>query len=315
MVLNPAVDAYDRLDCTIRPLALEHRPYARTHAPRSREAGPRDAEGVVVFRHDGRTSYHPVQIAQHALGELEGYRLTGRRTFLHRARASLRRLDAESVSADGATYFPYPFDFALAGNPDDMMRAPWYSAMAQGQVLSLATRLLEIEPDEAVLRVAEGAFASFLHGPSSTSPWTVFVDERSLWFEEYPKDPPMRVLNGHIFAIFGLYDYCRFSGDPRAEDLVRGGAATVRRHGEEFRDPGALSRYCLRLPMLKNAKYHVIHQDQLRLLTNITGDAWFSGLADRMAADQRVRPPTLFRRVLRRAHRTLGGIQTGSNRR
>jgi hypothetical protein len=312
--MNPAVDGYERLDCKILHLPAEHRPYARSRPPRLREPNPTDAEGVVVFRHEGSTSYHPVQIAQHALGDLEGYRLTEKRIFLQRARASLRRLEAESVSVRDAIYFPYRFDFALAGNPDDIMDAPWYSAMAQGQVLSLATRLLEIEHDDVTLRVAEGAFASFFHGPTPINPWTVFVDAPSLWFEEYAKDPPMRVLNGHIFAIFGLYDYCRFSADPRAEDLLRGGAATVRRHGEDFRDPGALSRYCLRVPTLKNAKYHVIHQNQLRLLAQMTGDAWFSGLADRMAADQGVHPPTLFRRILRRAGRALSS-QSGNRRR
>lgn len=291
----------------MRPLAPGERPYALARRAPYRLRGPVDSEGVPLFAFGGDQTYHPVKIAQQALSDLESYRSGGGAHFLDRARREVNRLVREAVTTRDALYYPYRFDFPLGGDTSDMMVAPWYSAMAQGQVLSALVRLFEATDDERLREPMQLTFESFLRLREEGEPWTVFVDEDGyLWFEEYAKDPPMRVLNGHIFAMFGLYDYHRLTSHSLAAKLFRGGAATVARYGADFRDPGGISRYCLRVPSIRNEKYHLIHQEQLRLLTAMTDDPSFARLADQLAADHVVRPPTLALRVRRRIRRELG---------
>src|SRR3989304_4560902 len=102
---------------------------------------PRDPSGVLMHL-EGSTLYdHPVEQAQYALALLGGYRQTGDAERLARARLQADRLLDRAVAQGGALYFPYPFDFARHGNYRDVMVAPWYSAMAQGQALSVFVRL------------------------------------------------------------------------------------------------------------------------------------------------------------------------------
>lgn len=191
---------------------------------------PVDTDGVQIYRRDGERFFHPVGMAQYGLAAVHGYQETGNSEYLRRAEANASKLIEEGVEARGAMYFPYRFDFRLHGDDGDVMTAPWYSAMAQGQALSFFVRLLEVTGDERWREAANDAFTTFTlprEAAGDEEPWTVFVDEsRYLWLEEYAKDPPMRVLNGHIFAIYGLYDYHRLTGDHRAAELFDGAVTT-----------------------------------------------------------------------------------------
>ncbi len=58
---------------------------------------------------------------------------------------------------------------------------------------------------------------------------------------------PLLVFNGHIFALYGLYDYAMLTGDAHAIDFFDGGATTIRNHIDTIRVPGGISYYCARV--------------------------------------------------------------------
>ena len=62
-----------------------------------------------------------------------------------------------------------------------------------------------------------------------TGPWTLFVDRHGyLWFEEYAGDTkPLLVLNGHMFAIFGVWDYYQLTQSAKAKRLFDGGVTLL----------------------------------------------------------------------------------------
>ena len=201
-------------------------------------------------------------------------------------------VDTKVISRD-AWYFPYPFDFALHGRATETLRAPWYSAMAQGLALSLFVDLYERTDDDAWLTAATGTVASFRNGPETGMPWVIHIDDAGyLWLEEYPVDPPNRsdfTLNGHMFATFGLFDYATLTGDPLTTTLFDGGVTTARRYGGSFAPDGFrvqrwLSAYCLRHDVL-DAKYHGIVTDQFIAVHSITADALFARVSDGYRTD------------------------------
>jgi len=133
---------------------------------------------------------------------------------------------------------------------------------------------------------AERAFQSFLNYREEGKPWNVFVDDRGyVWLEEYPKDPPLRVLNGHISAALGLYYYANATGDPRAVQLFDAAATTVRHEVEDFRVPGSYSKYDLETGLSAGPEYHAIHIKLLDKLAIATSDNYFADMADRFQED------------------------------
>ena len=254
------------------------------------DPGPHDASGVRMFVVNGVQHDHPVAQAQYGLWLLDSYRLTGDPAYLDRAVAQAQRIIARRVVSGSAWFFPYDYDFALHQDATKgLQRAPWFSAMAQGQALSLFVHLLQVTGDPSYRAAADATFLSFLARPSATRPWVAHVDAaRNLWLDEFPHFPATGsdfTLNGHLFASFGLYDYVVLTGDPRARLLWDGAvhtASVVVPAG--IRNPGWISNYCLAHGH-PSAGYHAVHIKQLLRLHVITGSPVFADLADLLSDD------------------------------
>lgn len=271
-----------------RALPPESLPYSLTTPVPLTDTGLHDAQGVRLVR-IGSTNYnHPVAQAQYGLANLASYRITNNSTYLARATAQAQRLVDTKIVSRGAWFFPYTYDFALHGMAADTMRAPWYSAMAEGQALSLFVRLYQVTQDQTWLSAADSTAASFVLPSSPTLPWVVHVDAaHHLWLDEFPVGPGERAdltFNGHNFAAFGLYDYLRQTGDPVVADLFDGAVTTTKTYAQSYRNPTWISSYCL-THHTPAGHYHDIHIDQLLNLYAMTGDSGLAGLSDAFRAD------------------------------
>jgi hypothetical protein len=287
---RPLPTTYRRIGYQPVPLSMDYLPYNSSYVRPFDEPVPRDAYGVRMHAIGGKLFDHPVAQASDGLDALNSYRLSGDGRYLDRALADADRLVDRKVVSDDAWYYPYPFDFALHGNPDDMMVAPWFSGMAQGQALSLFVRLHQTTGAAEWRTAADATFATFLNAPVADLPSTVNIDPSGfLWLEEYPAWPLTasdRTLNGHVFAIYGLYDYFRLTSDSRASSLWDGALATTRRYVQlGFLNPSWISHYCLAHPSALSTTYHEIHRAQMVSLHASTKDALFSRLADILRAD------------------------------
>lgn len=278
---------FHRNDYRILELPVQRLPYYAAAAGPLDGSGTYDEHGVSVRIIDGRAYDHPVLQAQFMLTRLASYHHNRDPRYLARVEAHAERLLANAVHARGAIYLPYPFDWALHGDRTDMMTAPWYSAMAQGQAMSAFVRLHGVTGKQRYADAAMQLFASFTNLRSGGGPWTVDVDSDGyLWFEEYAKHPGAdRALNGHIFAIYGLYDYFRTTGSAQAKELVQGGITAVEGHLDEIRDPGWLSRYCLGHPEYAYPNYHTVHVGQIYKLYEMTGASSLAVSGDRLLED------------------------------
>lgn len=250
-----------------------------------------DENGIALWRApDGTPTHHPVTVAQYALAALGAYSRTGDTRYEDRALAGAARLIELADDVDGVLWFTYRFPHTYY---DVTMPVPWWSGLAQGQALSLFTRLWQRYPDdERWERAATATFRSFDGWRTLGAPWITTMDAHGyLWFEEYAADvEPLLVINGHVFALYGLYEYARQTSDPHALDLFDGGATTIRHYIDTFRVPGDISYYCVRegycqRPEWQNASYHPIHIQQLTMLGEMTGDDTFTKAAESFSAD------------------------------
>ena len=237
--------------------------------------------GVPLRLINGQQYDHPVLQAQFLLKLINNYRIEPSEELLNLMHSIFDRLLSQSVVSRNAAYLPYLFPWH-----QEKLQAPWYSAMAQGQALAAVSRLYEINPNPAYLDFANSLFRSFLNLRSEDDPWTVDIDSDGyLWFEEYPYgDHGMGVMNGHLFAVWGVYDYWRITDNNVARELAEAALETTKNYLHQHRNHGWASHYDLtEFILLRN--YHATHVNQLEMTYNLTGENFFVQAADQFEAD------------------------------
>jgi hypothetical protein len=242
--------------------------------------GHHDASGIPMLNYRGRIGlqYNPIAIAQWGLGHYNVFRRSQneerKRKFLAAAEWLCSDLEQNPF---GLWVWNHDFDWEYR----TPLKAPWYSGLAQGQGISLLVRAHRETKSRTFLDVAGRAFAAFLK--STDEGGVVFTDERGdLWFEEYIVSPPTHILNGFIWAAWGVYDYFLATRDRAAQQLFDAAVRTLRANLGRY-DLGFWSLYeqsGTRMPMVASAFYHHLHIVQLSVMFRLTGDEIFTRTAE-----------------------------------
>jgi heparosan-N-sulfate-glucuronate 5-epimerase len=216
----------------------------------------------------------PTDLAQLALAWWEEVML--RRPFAEEEFERLCvRIQAEGEEDGCATFWPFPADL-----PKYSMRAPWYSAMAQGQIASVLVRAQSLLGDrygDLALRAVEP-----LVGPDRYG-LVAHTGDGPVLEEGAPCRPPSHILNGWVFALWGLWDVAAGLGDERARRLYEDSLECLIRTLPAY-DVGWWTRYSLfPHPTTDLAKpfYHRLHIVQAQVLARMTHRKEFSEAAER----------------------------------
>jgi hypothetical protein len=273
----------------LREIPIERRPLSTDWITPREDTGLHDADGVRMQVIDGTTYEWPRGQANYGLENLNSYRLTGDQFFLDRCLAQADRLVSYHVEAeDGAWYFPISPSRSRHGKPGEWIKAPYYSALPEGRILLLFSRIALLTGLPQWREAADRTFAAFLRpGPRDDGPYVVNVDAAGYyWLQEWPWPgmEPDCTLNGHNSASFGLYEYYVLTRDARAAALFRAAATTIKHYAPQFRRDGWISCYCL-VHRTANPNYHEMHVGQLLTLYEMTGDVAFARWADLFRAD------------------------------
>jgi heparosan-N-sulfate-glucuronate 5-epimerase len=251
--------------------------------------GDYNSQGIPMLNYHGKIGlqYNPIAVAQWGLGNYNLFCQTRseerKRKFLAASDWLCARLEANK---HGSWMWNHHFDWEYRSP----LKAPWYSALAQGQGISLLLRAYRETGAAAYLEAAGRAFISFLR---STDDGGVSSTDHSgnLWFEEYIVSPPTHILNGFIWAAWGVYDYFLATQNRTAWDLFAKAAFTLRASLDRY-DLGFWSLYeesNTLLPMLASPFYHRLHVVQLRVMHRLTGDEMFAQVAERWESYARSR--------------------------
>lgn len=195
--------------------------------------------------------------------------------------------------------FPLTFDHTNSPNDPNAgwhLTAPWYSAITQGNAISLLARVYSITDDyaysDAAVRalepltktVAQGGLQGELNG--------------LVWFEETP-DPnyPNHIFNGSVFALLGIRDLYEITGSWEALQLWQQGEASLRANinahivwaplqDSSLPDPWMIYDQQVNgfpnVPNYVTAFYAGIHIKLMREMAMRTGSAVYSETADAM---------------------------------
>lgn len=236
----------------------------------------KSASGIVMTEARNGVLYeNPVAIAFYALGQhaelLESGDATSWESFILHAEQLLKTQDQNGGWA-------YPVEV-----PRYNVKPGWYSAMAQGMALSVFVRAHYLTKSEKYREAIKRA-ANLLLLSTDQNGCSDYDAAGRPFLEECPSVPPSRVLNGAIFALWGLWEASsRIQGLPVAECCSR--------LADELPgfDLGYWSRYDLRFKAPATRAYHVLHISQLRIVASLSGDIRFLETAQRWETAQRSR--------------------------
>lgn len=263
--------------------------YYMLFAEKADYQGAYDEAGIPQLDYHGHIGlqYNPIAIAQYGLGNYNLWRQTKdsdrRRKFFLIADWLCSHLEQNPL---GFAVWNHHFDWEYR----ETLKAPWYSALAQGQGISALVRAHKESGELKYLNAAHRALACFYQPVTESG--VAFTDEcGDLWFEEYIASPPTHILNGFIWAAWGVYDYFLATGEGSARQLFERSVQTLLHNLNRY-DLGFWSLYeqsGTRLPMVASSFYHGLHVVQLRVMHRLTGEDEFLRVADRWESYRRSR--------------------------
>jgi len=244
-------------------------------------AGHYDVGGIPMLDYHGAIGlqYNPIAIAQWGLANRNRFCETSDET---RWQKTLIAADWLTANLEQNAHGLWVWNHHFAWDYRDTLKAPWYSGLAQGQGVSLLLRAHAHAGDEKYRQAADRAFVS-LTRPIAEGGVLFEGEKRNLWIEEYLVNPPTHVLNGFIWALWGVYDFWLARADAAAKRIFDLGVETLIQNLDGY-DTGYWSLYeqsGTRLKMLASPFYHQLHTVQLRVMFRLTGDTRFADVAER----------------------------------
>ncbi|NIR47691.1 hypothetical protein GWO43_04465 [candidate division KSB1 bacterium] len=220
-----------------------------------------DENQIPIIEYDFGEHRNAVTSCITALAFYDEYQSTGGLDFKQGFLNNVEWL-VNSIGADG--YYHYEFEWWHA--PEAVLKKGWVSGMAQGLILAVLARAYQETSDENYLQPAQNVFSTLY--TNTTDYWTIYVDSANYyWIEEYPNADSCHVLNGMLYALWGIWDYYVISGDSLALKLLRAGIRTLADHYAIWNIDGQdTSRYCLHYDDPTN--YHSIHLEQFEKYAN-----------------------------------------------
>jgi hypothetical protein len=174
--------------------------------------------------------------------------------------------------------------FPYARTSDYAARPGWISAMAQGEAASLFLRAYALTGRPSYAEAARNAIAPLRRDLRDGG--ASYLRNGDVFFEEVAVEPACHILNGHLYAAFGLWEVLRHGfGDRELEELQRAAIATIERYLPLY-DVGGWSCYDL-TTMIDGRRhwaplwYHHFHIAQLRVYAAMTQREVFATYAER----------------------------------
>ncbi len=203
----------------------------------------------------------PTIIVQYGLGCYDCFLESGDETYLKSFSAAIV-WTADHMNAEGGI----PWE-------EEAAKVTPYSAMTQGEAVSLFLRAYAEYKDEQYLEYARRAYDFMLKK-------TVLERDGMVLYEEFIGKPI--VLNGMIFAVFGIYDYWLVSKDELAKERWDEAVKTLVKIVPGF-DSGKWIYYT-EDKKYTSKFYANLHAALLRALYDLTGEELFNEYAVRWNA-------------------------------
>jgi len=244
-------------------------------------SGHFDVNDIPMLNYHGKIGiqYNPIAIAQYGLGNynlfLDNNNNTRLKKFITVSDWLVENLEPNRY---GISVWHHNFDFEYC----EKLKSPWYSGLAQGMGLSVLLRAYNETSDNKYLDAHNLAWESFTKDINQGG--VIYIDSiGNKWIEEYIVSSPTHILNGFIWALWGVYDTWKVLGTNDAKELFKECLNTIEYNLLQY-DTNYWSLYELsgtHIPMVSSPFYHKLHIVQLRILYQLTNKSIFIDTANK----------------------------------
>jgi len=232
-----------------------------------------DKDNIPMLNYYGDigVQYNPIAISQFGLGNFNLYKKNkdkkNKELFIACSDWLVSNI---RKNKKGVWVWMHNFDFEYK----EILQSPWYSGLAQGQGISLLVRAYKETNERKYLDTAEKAYNSFLTTVENGGV-TYISENQEKWIEEYITQYNTHILNGFIWAIWGVYDYWLLNpSDKNRLDLFHSFNKTILNNLDRY-DNKFWSFYELsnnKIGMIASHFYHDLHINQLEIMYILTSE-------------------------------------------
>lgn len=265
---NINIKRYDHTPVTIGFDPDNPLPYYLNQSHRANYSGPFDSKGVPLYNYKGDFMYFPIFICTYALGHSDLYSLSKQEknldVFMNMIDWLMTNQNENGVWLTNSIVKK----FGLFN--------PWPSAMTQGLAISCLTKAYLYFKDDKYIDAAMKALLSF--ELTAEKGGVASYEGDWVFYDEYPSAKTNHVLNGFIFALWGLRDLINFDSSGKAKLLYDDGMQTLIEWLPKY-DIKYWSLYHISNKGFKNPAslpYHRLHIQQLKAMFEITGYETFN---------------------------------------
>jgi hypothetical protein len=172
-----------------------------------------DADGIPYCISQGERKYYPIAIIQYGLMIYDLYIKN-----IEAEENKSKFLKIVSFIYEAKSEFKNSFIWKNEPRVQYNLGEDWISGMVQGQAISLFCRAYQLTSEKQYLDIANKVFNSFFI-EFEDGGFKRKDDNGFTWYEEYPTEKPSFVLNGFIYAIWGVLDLYRVTKNKEAKSI------------------------------------------------------------------------------------------------
>lgn len=216
----------------------------------------------------GITAHFPIVVFQYALGLFDLYIETNEKKYLNHfikiADWAINSLDENGM-------------WDCMNSLNDSVHET-QSSMCQSEGASLLLRAFTVTNEKKYLEKAKKAIDFMIMDIKDGG--TCYINENNqMIFQEYVSKDNLSVLNGWIFSIFGLYDYCHISSEKKYSEILSNSVESLEKNIKKY-DRGFWTNYDSKGTIASPA-YHDIHIMQMKIMYELFGVETFKIYADK----------------------------------
>jgi hypothetical protein len=231
-----------------------------------------DENSVLMFDYGDSIGvrYNPAYIGWWGLLNLRRYLVIGEKIGLENFRRQVEWfLKNQKRDREKSAIWRYEFDW---NEGKTVLRAPWISSMSQGLAISCLIRAYRLNPDDRLLETSFRASKAFEleikdGGVRATENGIVF-------YEEYAAFPIVRIFDGFVFGLLGLYDLYEETKDNHIKRLFDDGVEGVRSYLRKWNYRNIWSFYGNH-GFLSPPEYNKLNAVLMGVLFKLTHDSTF----------------------------------------
>jgi len=238
-----------------------------------------DNNGIPKLDYKGSLGmqYNPIAISQYGLGNYNLFLNNGDESNFKKFHSVAKWLVTNlELNTKGIPVWHHNFDYEYK----QKLKAPWYSGLAQGLGLSVLLRAYLETKENMFLDSYNKAWISFTKQINDGG--IIYIDKnKDPWIEEYIVSPPTHILNGFIWALWGVYDAWKMDNNNEAKILFNKCIKTLKLNISSYDNNywSFYERSNTLVPMLASPFYHKLHIVQLKILGKISNEDYFSKTA------------------------------------